>query len=147
MKDFPMPYTVNWYIKNEVVYTHYTGVVTINELRACLLEMKKMIESSPRNQVHAISDVGDIIEPVAFKDSIGIVREVGHHPRAGWTISIREKSLIVKMGSALGSSIFKLRFRSFTTLDQAIAHLKFIDEALSWDKVEKLPHLEANSRD
>ena len=132
-----MPYSVNWYIPGEVMYVHYTGVTTVQELRECLLEMRAFMDSSPRHLVHAISDVGDIVEPVSFKDSMRVVREVGPHPRAGWTISIREKSLMVKMGSALGSSIFKLRFRAFATLDQAIAHLKFVDSELSWDKVNK----------
>jgi hypothetical protein len=132
-----MPYTVKWYIPDEIMYVHYTGVTTAEELRECLLQMRSFIESSPRELVHAISDVGDIVEAVPLKDSMKIVRDVGHHPRGGWTISIREKSVLVKMGSALGSSLFKLRFRAFDTLDQAVDYLKFVDESLSWDKVNQ----------
>jgi hypothetical protein len=132
-----MPYTVTWYIPDEIIYVHYIGKMTVEELRESLLKMRELMEGSPRNLVHAISDVGDMVDPVPLKDSMKIVREVGHHPRSGWTISIREKSALVKMGSALGSSLFRLRFRAFDTLDQAIAHLKFFDEKLSWDKVGK----------
>jgi hypothetical protein len=132
-----MPYTVNWYIPDELIYVHYTGVTTAEELRDCLLKMRSFIESSPCELVHAISDVGDIVEAVPLKDSLKIVRDVGHHPRAGWTISIREKSVLLKMGSALGSSVFKLRFRAFDTLDEAVAYLRSVDESLSWDKVNQ----------
>jgi len=38
------------------------------------------------------------------------------------------------MGSAMGSSIFGLRFRAFDTLEQALVHLKYFDERLSWHK-------------
>jgi hypothetical protein len=132
-----MPFSASWYIQNEIIYTRYWGVVTAEDLRNCLIETKAFMESSPRSIIHVISDVGDIIEPVPFKDTMRIVREVGPHPSAGWTLSIREKSTLVKMGSRLGSSIFKLRFRAFDRLDQAIAHLKFFDSGISWDKINK----------
>jgi hypothetical protein len=132
-----MPYTIDWLIPNEVIYTHYRGVTTVEELRDCLTEMQHFMDSSPRHLVHAISDVGDIIEAVSLKDSLKVVREVGQHPRAGWTLSIREKSAVVKMGSAIGSSIFQLRFRAFDTLEDAIKHLKVFDETLSWDKLNE----------
>jgi hypothetical protein len=131
-----MPYSATWFIKNEIIYTRYWGAVTAEDLHNCLLETKLFMDSSPRSIIHVISDVGDITEPVAIKDTMRIVRELGPHPRAGWTLNIREKSTLVKMGSALGSSIFKLRFRAFSTLDQAITHLKFFDSAIHWDKIE-----------
>src|SRR5262245_29744198 len=131
-----MPFSINWLIKDEVIFVKYYGVTTPEELRACLLKMGELIESSPRYLVHAINDVGDITKTVALKDSVRIVREVGHHPRYGWTVAIREKSMLVKMGSAIGASIFKLRFRAFSTLDQAITHLKASDRELSWHKMD-----------
>jgi len=132
-----MPYSLNWLIENEVIYTHYSGLSTAEELRECLTKMLDLIESSPRPLVHMISDVGDITEGVPLKNSIPIVREVGSHPRAGWSITVREKSILLKMGAAMGASIFRLRYRSFATLDQAIAHLKFVDDMLSWDKINQ----------
>lgn len=118
------------------MYVRYWGNITVGELRSCLTQMEAFIESSPRPLVHAISDVGDIIQPVPFKDSLRIVREVGPHPRSGWTLNIREKSSLVRMGSGLGASVFKLRFRAFDTLDEAIAHLKLFDPALSWEHID-----------
>lgn len=139
-----MAYSVDWYIKDEILYARFSGKVTAQDMREGLLKEKVMMDSSPRIQIHVITDVGDVVEPLAFKDAIGVVRDVGDHPRVGWNLTIREKSVIGKMGASLGASIFKLRFRSFDTLDQAIAHLKFVDEGLSWAKVERLPYLEPN---
>ena len=133
-----MSFSADWYIKDEIIYTRYWGVTTPEDLRNCVLQTKILMDESPRSIIHVICDVGDVVVPVPIKETMRIIREVGPHPRAGWTLNIREKSTLVKMGSALGSSIFKLRFRAFSTLDQAIAHLKFFDSAISWDKVEKI---------
>ncbi len=129
-----MPYTATWYIEKEVIYVTYSGVMTVDELRSSLLEIKNLVESSSRPLVHTISDVGDVITPVGIKDSIGLVREVGTNDRAGWTLTIREKSIVMKMGAALGSSIFKLRYRTFDTFEQAIAHLKLVDSTIHWEQ-------------
>ena len=46
-----MPYSLNWLIENEVIYTHYSGLSTAEELRECLTKMLDLIESSPRSLV------------------------------------------------------------------------------------------------
>jgi hypothetical protein len=132
-----MSYSLNWLIENEIIYACYSGVTTAEELRECLTKMTDLIESSPRPLVHMISDVGDIVEAVPLKDSIRIVREVGSPPRAGWSISVREKSTLVKMGAAMGASIFRMRYRAFDTLEQAIEHLKSVDGTLNWGKLDQ----------
>ncbi len=131
-----MPFSVKWYIKDEIVFAHYSGITTAEELRESLIMTKKLIESSPREFVHVISDVGDVTESLSTKESMRVVREVESHPRAGWTFSVGVKSNMVKMGAGLGASIFKLRYRAFDTLEQATAHLKQFDQRISWDKVE-----------
>ncbi len=130
-----MPYDARWYIENEVIYLHYYGAMDAEDLRAALMEHKSLIENSPRSIVHVINDVGDVTVPVPLKDSLRIVREVGGHVRSGWSLTIREKSIIIKMGAALGASVFKMRYRAFDTLEQALAHLKLVDESIHWDKV------------
>src|SRR6185295_16452217 len=94
-----MAYSADWYIKNEIIYVYYSGTVTAQELRECIQKEQRMMDSSPRNQIHVIQDVGDIVVPLAFKDSIAVVREVGDHPRVGWNVTVRERSLIVKIGA------------------------------------------------
>ncbi|MBI1282638.1 MAG: hypothetical protein GC179_31210 [Anaerolineaceae bacterium] len=131
-----MAFSVNWYIKDEIVYVRYSGATTGDELRDSLIMTKEFIESSSREFVHVINDVSDVTEALSVKESMAIVRDVGSHPRAGWTFSIGVKSSIVKMGSGLGASIFKLRYRAFDTLEQALAHLRQFDQRISWDKVE-----------
>lgn len=131
-----VPYSVNWLIENEIVYVRYSGTITVEELRASLLESMDYMERSPRALVHSINDVGDVVEPVSIKDSLAVVRELGTHPRAGWTFTIREKSKMIRMSSGLGASVFKIRYRAFDTLDEALEYLKGFDSAISWDKLD-----------
>lgn len=130
-----MAYAVNWYIENEIVYVHYAGATTADELRESLIKTKAMIEQSPRQLVHVLTDVGDVTEPLGPMDSLRIIREEGSHARAGWQIILREKSVLMKMGIAFGTSILKSRTRTFDTLDEADAFLRQMDDSLSWDKV------------
>lgn len=132
-----MPYSVNWLIENEIIFVRYSGVMTTEDLRACLLESQRYVESSPRALVHVINDVGDVVEQVSMKDSMTVIREVGNHPRAGWAFSIREKSKMIKMSSGLGASVFKIRYRAFDTLDEALEYLKGFDSAISWDQLDR----------
>ncbi|MEQ8674799.1 MAG: hypothetical protein RLP44_18245 [Aggregatilineales bacterium] len=130
-----MPYTIDWYIENEIIYVAYSGVTTAEELEESLYTIKEMIESSPRHLVHVISDVGDVTQSVKPLESLGIVRKVGNSPQSGWMIILREKSALIKFGVALGTTVFKSRNRTFDTLEQAVEFIKGMDTTLNWDAV------------
>lgn len=106
-------------------------------MRECLLKMYAMIESSSRPLVHMVSEVGDVTKSVPLKEMLQVIRELGSPAQAGWGITLHEKSILVKMGSAIGASVFNSRFRSFNTLEEAFAHLRLVDETLSWDKIDQ----------
>lgn len=130
-----MAYTIDWYIKDEIVYIYYAGVSTADELRDSLLEAMAYIDSSPRPLVHVITDVGDVTQPVSIKESLEIVREIGSHDRMGWQITLREPSVMIKMGIAFGTTIFKIRTRTFDGIDAAVEFLKTQDETIHWENV------------
>lgn len=129
-----MPYQIDWYIKDEIIYTYFSGIVTHDDLRESSIKTFQMIESSPRALVHHIADSGDVVKSISLKDLVNVVREVGHHPRVGWSFSIRQKAGLPKMMAAIGTSIFKMRYRSFDTLEETLKFLKDFDQTISWDK-------------
>ncbi len=132
-----MPYSLNWYIENEIIYLHYSGEVTKDELYESLMENKRMVDNSPREWVHLISDVGDVTTPLSPKHSLDVVRKIGDSPKGGWTLVLREQSVIIKMSVAFGTSIFKTRTRTFDTLEEAEAFLKEKDTNINWDAIDK----------
>ena len=132
-----MPHTIGWYIPDEIYYVHFSGTTTVEELEEFLEEATGYIENSPREIVHSILDVGDVVESAPVLDTLKVFRGFHPHRRAGWTLTIREKSTLIKMGSALGASLINTRFRAFATLDEALRFLKSVDQTLSWDRVEE----------
>ena len=132
-----MSYSVDWYIENEIIYLYYWGESTADELRDSLLTVIDMIKKSPRQLIHVLTDVGDVNQPVSPKQSLEVIREVGSDDQMGWNIVLREKSVMIKIGIAFGTSIFKTRNRAFDTLAEAEAFLAEKDPTINWDKVNK----------
>jgi hypothetical protein len=131
-----MPYSVNWFIENEIIYTTYSGVMTTDELKKSSVTIISLIESSPRSLVHIINDGGNVTQALSPKQGLSIIREVKPHPRAGWNISLHEISMFSKMLFMFSSSILGMRNRSFDTMEEAVAFLKEMDSTLSWDRAD-----------
>ncbi len=129
-----MPYSIDWYIENEIIYIAYSGVMTPDEMIESLTTAKDFVTSSPRALVHNICDVGAVTQALSPKEVMNVVRQIETHPRSGWSINLREKSMLVKMGVMLGTSIFKLRSRTFDTLAEARAFLSEMDPTLNWER-------------
>ena len=132
-----MPYSADWYIENEVLYMLYSGESTLDELRESLLTVKKFIDTSSRPLVHIITDVSKVTIPIAPKNSLPVVRDVGSHDRLGWNVILGETSVMLKIGIALGTSIFKMRTRTLDTIEEAEAFLAEKDSTLNWDQVNR----------
>ena len=132
-----MPYSVDWLIPGQVIYACYSGEFTEDELRMSLRTLIDMIDSSSSPYVHIIADTGDVTKPVPPQKVLKISREVGSHERTGWNLILRERSTLVKMGVAFGSTLIKSKIRSFDTFEDAEQFLRKIDETLSWDKVNR----------
>jgi hypothetical protein len=130
-----MPYSIDWYIENEVIYIYYSGETTIDELRDTLSTTTKMIDDSSHPLVHVITDVSGLTKPLSIKDNIAVVREAGSHSRLGWSLIVGEKSSLIKMGIAFGTSVFKIRNRTFDTMEEAESFLATMDTTINWDKV------------
>jgi hypothetical protein len=132
-----MPYSLDWYIENEIIYASFSGVLTATDGRESLLGMIEMTESSPRPLVHIIADTGAVIQAASPKESMTVLREIKPHPRTGWTIMLHEKSILIKMGVMFGASLFKSRYRTFDSLVDARNFLTSMDPTLSWDRVNQ----------
>ncbi|MCA9895875.1 MAG: hypothetical protein KC615_22980 [Anaerolineae bacterium] len=130
-----MPYSLDWFIPNQVIYCHYADAPTEEEIRLSIRTIIQMMDSSDSPYIHVITDTGDITKPLPPKKTLEISKEEGTHERTGWNLIIRERSALVKMGVAFGSILIKSQMRSFKTLEDAEAFLKSVDGLLNWDQV------------
>lgn len=127
-----MPYSIDWLIPNQIIYAYFSGVLEEDEVREALKSILDMIKSSDYPYVHIIDDTGDITMPLSPKKMLEISRELIKYDRLGWSLIIREKSMLVKMGVAFGSSVIKSKVRSFSTFDEAAQFLREVDVMLDW---------------
>lgn len=132
-----MPYTVEWFIPNQVIYTRYFGVIEEQELLESLSAMNAMVAGSPHPYVHTIADVGDVVKPVYPQKAMQIAREAGSHERTGWNLIIREQSVLVKLGIAFGAVLVKSKLRAFATQKEAEAFLRDVDGTLNWQGINE----------
>lgn len=131
-----MPYKIDWYIKDEVIFSEYSGVITADEVRGAMAAVNSLTENSPRSLVHVLIDVGNVTQSLDPKQGITTLRETPPHPRSGWSIIMREHSIFAKMLIMFGASIFKARTRSFDTLEEAIRFLKEMDSTINWEQAD-----------
>lgn len=138
-----MPFTIDWLIPGQVIFLRVFGVITEDDMRASFESVNNMIESSNYPHVHLIDDTGDVEKPISPLKALDIGRQIGIHERLGWALITREKSVLVKMGTAFGSSLVKSKVKSFETLEDAEAFLKDVDASLKWDQIDRkviVPH-------
>lgn len=132
-----MPYFIDWFIPDQVIYACYSGEVTEDEMRMSLRTLIDMIDRSSSPYVHVIADTGDVTKPLPPPKALKISREEGSHERTGWNLILRERSTLVKMGVAFGSTLVKSKIRSFATLQEAENFLSEVDKTLNWNKVNR----------
>ena len=130
-----MTYSIDWLIPGQIIYAYFSGVLEENEVRDALMSILDMIKNSDYPYVHIIDDTGDITMPLSPKKMLEISRELINNDRLGWSLIIREKSILVKMGVAFGSSVIKSKVRSFNTFDEAAQFLKEVDGMLDWSQM------------
>lgn len=131
-----MPYSISWYIENEIIYSRFTGETTPEELQEQLADLKRLIASSPRELVHVINDSREVEEALSPKATLDVIRKSGFPERLGWTMVITKQSSLHKMAAALATSLFKIRTRFFDTVDEAQAFLKDIDSTINWEQAD-----------
>ncbi|MCA9895877.1 MAG: hypothetical protein KC615_22990 [Anaerolineae bacterium] len=132
-----MPYSVNWLIPDQVIFAHFSGETTEDDLRGSLISVKDIIESSDNQYVHLITDTGDVTKAVPSHKALQILREIGTHDRLGWNLIIRERSPLVKLGVALTTVLNKSNTRSLDSLEAAETFLKKMDESLDWENTNR----------
>ncbi|MCA9886405.1 MAG: hypothetical protein KC708_25705 [Anaerolineae bacterium] len=132
-----MPYSLDWFIPGQVIFAHFSGETTEDDLRGSLISVRDIIENSDNRYIHLITDTGDVTKSLPSHKALQIVREIGTHDRLGWNIVIREKSALVKMGVALTSVINKSNTRSLDSLETAEAFLRKMDDSLDWENTNR----------
>src|SRR5690349_20201246 len=55
-----MPITIQWLCEGHVIYGHYSGDITVDEIAGFSATLHEMVESSDAPLVHMVSDVSQL---------------------------------------------------------------------------------------
>ena len=128
-----MPVTFHWLAKDKIIYTHFSGVVTISEIKQVATESINLINSinSESPLIHGIVDNRDVIQfPQNTYQVNRALYKLLRHQRLGWIIYVTDMNPILKMLSSLVAQMAQTRYRSFSTPQDAIEFLQYVDTSL-----------------
>ena len=131
-----MPYTMGWYIKNEVLFAQCGVSLSVEEAHNLLMDVNANTAQSNHPAVHAIFDLSKIEKPLGLLETAQALRGATAHPRVGWMVTVGEQDKLVKFSSTVARQLLRARQRSFLTIEEAIAFLKDIDSTIDWSQAD-----------
>jgi hypothetical protein len=130
-----MPYSIEWYIPDRLIYITVTGKITVADLKALDDTMWTMIESG-RPPVHVLTDVTELeYVPGRLVDLRDLYYRLDTSAM-GWNLVVTENRTVRLISSVIGR-FRRIRLRTFKTRRAALAFLQNQDSSL--------PKLLANS--
>ena len=124
-----MPCEVLWLVENRVIYTRTYGVVSIGEIQQLMAQTKDMMDTGTKF-VHLVANSADI-ERLTFNltDLMKSFRGFPSSPNRGWALSV-SPNVMYRFFSSIAAQMSNSRHRVFSTMEEAIAFLQSVDEAL-----------------
>jgi spore maturation protein SpmA len=125
-----LAYEVNWLPGHEgrVIIERLTGVFAVEDLEK-IVEAANALMSQGQKPVHLIIDTSGITKHPNSLTALRNAAPGGQHENLGWTLMISSSMLMSTMTKVI-TQLMRLEFRSFTSLEAALAFLKLQDPTL-----------------
>ncbi len=125
-----MAYKTVWLVKDRVLLSTFSGIITQPELESFIAEVRSEIAKG-RPLVHHISDSLGLekleLSIKTFRSLLSAYKMIGE---LGWQVDVNKNSLN-KMLSGLGAQFVRIRARTFASMEEAVNFLKEIDPTLA----------------
>lgn len=141
-----MTTTLSWLIENRIIYAHFSGIITLEELAEATQLGKEMINNATADipLIHGIVDNREVTEfPQSMFEVNGILGNFLKLQRLGWILYVTDMHPILKMMSSLVAQVSRTRYRSYATMDEALDFLAYVDTNLPDLSTIDLSQLEA----
>lgn len=127
-----MPATVQWYIKDHVLYTTYSGKLTVEDFEYATAEMLRMMEKSPAGTVHALVDCHGITKfPPNFLTVARALQPLSEHRKTGWGIAFGTEDSFMRYTVNMIGNLMKNNSRMVDTKNDAVQFLHEVDPSLA----------------
>ncbi len=124
---------LSWLVENRVIHVHCSGGIKLADLKDVDVGINAdYLDQVPTDNpnVHLVIDITEIDNLPVRVDQLSRAFTHLHHPKMGWSLVVTNNKLIDFMGDIV-SRIARKNFRSFSSMDEAIAFLREADETLS----------------
>jgi hypothetical protein len=124
-----MTVELSWLVPDRVVYMYGYGVNQLEDLTRIDRETNAYMDQSSAPLVHAFIDLRQLqkMPSLAAQNKIWTYPK---HARAGWQVFIGLDDPIQRMIMSVLVSLFKVRFRRFSTPEEGLAFLQYVDSTL-----------------
>lgn len=123
-----MPVDVSWYLEDRIIYSKYSGNITIDDIRNGTQQVKQLVyEGTP-----LVHNIAHLLEINNFPKNIRKIRNTVvrmDNNVIGWTVVINRNKLLRFIVSTV-SQLARARFRIFDNQADAIDFLYRMDSSL-----------------
>lgn len=118
-----------WLIPHRVIYTEFTGILTIEELRQENELILKLMDSS-HSPVHHISDTTQLQRfPLNFR-IIADTLSYYHHPRMAWELGVGMMPKVQEISLRV-AQLHKVQIAFANSTEEALRHIRMMDKTLA----------------
>lgn len=122
---------ITWFVQDRVIQVRYDSEVTLDHLEEHAVRMCQMVDSVDSPLIHLLIDVAELDKYPKQVTKIGpTLKQLYNHPRVGWSVIYNQDDRIIGFLASAITSMFKVRFRSFKTEQEAFEFLNSVDETL-----------------
>ena len=124
-----MTVELSWLVENRVVYLYGYGVNELEDLIKIDREINAYMDESSAELVHTFIDLRRLqkMPSLAAQNKLWTYPK---HKRAGWQVFIGLDDPIQRMIISVLVGLFKARFRRFSTPEEGLAFLQYVDDTL-----------------
>lgn len=123
-----MPFRIDWLVEQHLVYINVHGTTTVEDLRNYDDYALRVLDESPHPLVHTIYDYSQAQIVPPLQETVKM--KAGKHPNVGWVIFVNMQDIMTRFILSTASQVFRLRFRSFKTLEEALEFIQSVDSTL-----------------
>lgn len=123
-----MPIRIDWLVEQHLAFVAVHGETTAEDLRAYDDEAVKILDASPYPLVHTIYDYSAAKSVPPLQETLKM--KAGKHPNVGWVLFVKMEHIMMRFILTTASQVFRLRLRTFNTLEEALEFIQAVDSTL-----------------
>ncbi|HEX2618694.1 MAG TPA: hypothetical protein VHL11_01070 [Phototrophicaceae bacterium] len=124
-----MPFKSAWFVEGRVAYTRIEGALTVGDLPALDQAQQQFLDQSTGILTHTLWDfrgANEVPSPLILKRDLTFP----NHKKFGWAIIIGIDNPITRLTLTIAPQLFRVRFRHWETVAQALDFLQMVDSTL-----------------